>query len=67
MVAHEALHDWHCVNKEEMYMLFQTTKKQEDLRKKVREFAESEVKPIAFLLDKENEFPSEAIAKFADM
>lgn len=34
MVAHEALHDWHCVNKEEMYMLFQTTKKQEDLRKK---------------------------------
>ena len=49
MVAHEALHDWHCVNKEEMYMLFQTTKKQEDLRKKVREFAESEVKPIAFL------------------
>ena len=48
-------------------MLFQTTKKQEDLRKKVREFAESEVKPIAFLLDKENEFPSEAIAKFADM
>ena len=48
-------------------MLFTTTKQQEELRKQVRTFAETEIKPIAFMLDKENRFPSEQIAKFADM
>ena len=48
-------------------MLFTTTQQQEEIRKKVREFAETEIKPIAFMLDKENEFPSEAIAKFGKM
>ena len=48
-------------------MLFTTTQQQEEIRKTVREFAETEIKPIAFMLDKENEFPSEAIAKFGKM
>lgn len=48
-------------------MLFQTTKEHEELRRRVREFAEKEVKPIAFLLDKNNEFPTEAIEKFGEM
>lgn len=48
-------------------MLFQTTEAHEALRAKVREFAETEVKPITFLLDKENEFPTEAIEKFSKM
>lgn len=48
-------------------MLFQTTEAHEALRAKVREFAETEVKPLTFLLDKENEFPTEAIEKFAKM
>ena len=37
-------------------MLFTTTQQQEEIRKTVREFAETEIKPIAFMLDKENEF-----------
>ena len=53
--------------KEERHMLFQTTKEHENLRRKVREFAEKEVKPIAFLMDKNNEFPTEAIRKFGEM
>ena len=44
-------------------MLYQTTQVHEDLRAKVREFAEAEIKPIAFLLDKENRFPTEAVKK----
>ena len=48
-------------------MFFKTTEAHEELRAKVREFAETEVKPIAFLLDKENRFPSEAIKKFGEM
>ena len=45
------------------HMLYQTTQVHEDLRAKVREFAEAEIKPIAFLLDKENRFPTEAVKK----
>ncbi|MDO5062562.1 MAG: acyl-CoA dehydrogenase family protein [Peptostreptococcaceae bacterium] len=44
-------------------MLFQTTDKHEELRAKVREFVEAEVKPIAFMLDKNSEFPHEAVKK----
>lgn len=44
-------------------MLFRTTQEQETLRSKIREFAESEVKPIAFMLDQENQFPEEVIKK----
>ncbi|AWK51557.1 acyl-CoA dehydrogenase [Clostridium beijerinckii] len=48
-------------------MLFKTTVEHENLRTKIREFAEEEVKPIAFMLDQENSFPQEAISKLADM
>lgn len=48
-------------------MLYKTNEEHENLRKKVREFAEEEVKPIAFMLDQENKFPSEAIKKLADI
>jgi len=48
-------------------MLFQTSKEHEDLRKEIRAFAETEIKPIAFELDQNNEFPTEAIKKFGEM
>lgn len=48
-------------------MLFQTSEAHEELRAKVRAFAEEEIKPIAFKLDQENEFPHEAFKKFAKM
>jgi alkylation response protein AidB-like acyl-CoA dehydrogenase/rubredoxin len=48
-------------------MFFKTTEQHENLRTKIREFAEEDVKPIAFMLDQENKFPSEAIHKLADM
>lgn len=48
-------------------MLFKTTDAHEEFRSKIRAFAEEEVKPIAFMLDKENEFPHEAIKKLAQM
>ena len=44
-------------------MLYQTTPEHEELRQRVREFAEREVKPIAFLLDKENRFPADVVRK----
>ncbi|MEA4814049.1 MAG: acyl-CoA dehydrogenase family protein [Oscillospiraceae bacterium] len=48
-------------------MLFTTTKQHEDLRTEVRKFAEEEIKPMAFLMDKENEFPDDAIAALGRM
>lgn len=33
-------------------MLFTTTQEHEELRRKIREFAEGEIKPQAFLLDR---------------
>ena len=48
-------------------MLFQTTQAHEELRKKVREFAEAEVKPLAFTLDQNNEFPDEAVKKMGEL
>ena len=48
-------------------MNFQTTQAHEELRAKVRAFAEAEVKPIAFMLDKENHFPREAVTKLDEM
>ena len=48
-------------------MLFKTTQEHEVFRKKIRDFAESEVKPVAFQLDKENEFPDEAIKKLGEL
>lgn len=48
-------------------MLFSTTQQQEELRTKVRTFAEEEIKPLTFLMDKENQFPDDAIAKLGKM
>ena len=48
-------------------MLFQTTESHKALRAKIRAFAETEVKPHAFLMDKENGFPAEAVHKLAEM
>ncbi|AGF55012.1 acyl-CoA dehydrogenase family protein [Clostridium saccharoperbutylacetonicum] len=48
-------------------MFFKTTEQHENLRARIREFAEEEVKPIAFMLDQENKFPSEAVEKLAQM
>lgn len=48
-------------------MKYGTSKQQEEVRATIRTFAETEVKPIAFMLDKENEFPTEAIKKLGDM
>ncbi|WP_298847060.1 acyl-CoA dehydrogenase family protein [Clostridium sp.] len=48
-------------------MLFKTMEQHEELRIKIRKFAEEEVKPIAFMLDQENKFPMEIINILADM
>lgn len=48
-------------------MLFHTTAEHEALRARIRAFAEEEVKPHAFLMDKENRFPDEAVKKLGEM
>ena len=48
-------------------MSFKTTEEQEDFRRKIREFAETEVKPQAALLDKESEFPAELVRRMGEM
>ncbi|HCO73874.1 MAG TPA: acyl-CoA dehydrogenase [Clostridium sp.] len=48
-------------------MFFKTTEKHEAFRAKIREFAETEVKPQAFMLDQESKFPTETIEKLGKM
>ena len=48
-------------------MLFKTSQRHEEFRAKIREFAESELKPITFMLDKTNEFPGEIVEKLGKM
>lgn len=48
-------------------MFLKVTEEHEALRARVREFAETEIKPIAFMLDQNNEFPTEAIKKLGEM
>lgn len=48
-------------------MLFKTTEQHEQLRAGVRKFALEQIKPIAFLMDKENEFPDEGVAELGRM
>ena len=48
-------------------MLFQTTPTHEALRAQIRAFAEEEIKPIAFMLDQQNEFPAEAVKKLGEL
>ena len=48
-------------------MLFQTTAAHEELRTKIRSFAEEEIKPLAFMMDQNNEFPEEAVKKLGKL
>ena len=48
-------------------MLFQTTAAHEELRAKIRSFAQEEIKPLAFLMDQNNEFPEEAVKKLGKL
>lgn len=48
-------------------MFFKTKEQHENLRAKIRKFAEEEVKPIAFMLDQENKFPKEVVQKLKDL
>ena len=48
-------------------MNYTTTQAHEELRAKVRAFAEAEVKPIAFKLDQESLFPREAVTKMGEL
>ncbi len=47
--------------------MYQTTQEQEALRRQIREFAEKEVKPLAFSLDQQNMFPDEAVKKLGEL
>ena len=47
-------------------MLYKTTEQHEAFRKKVREFAEKEVKPITFELDQNNQFPDEIVKRMGE-
>lgn len=47
-------------------VLFQTTPEHEELRAAVREFAEREIAPIAAQLDRDNEFPTEAVKGYGE-
>ena len=46
-------------------MFYKTSQEHEELRASIREWAEKEIKPIAFMLDKNSEFPGEQIKDFA--
>ena len=46
-------------------MYYKTSEEHEALRAEIREWAEREIKPIAFTLDKNSEFPREQIQDFA--
>lgn len=48
-------------------MFFKTTEDHENLRMRIRKFAEEKIKPIAFMLDEENKFPSDEIKELAEM
>lgn len=48
-------------------MLFTTTQEHEEFRAKVRGFAETKIKPIAFMLDKENKFPDEQVKEMGEL
>ncbi len=48
-------------------MLFKTNEAHEALRKKVREFAETVVAPVAFELDRENKYPEDIVAQMGEL
>lgn len=48
-------------------MYFKTSEVHEEFRSKVREFAETEIKPIASTLDQENRFPDDIIRQMGQL
>ncbi|QAT49817.1 acyl-CoA dehydrogenase [Caproiciproducens sp. NJN-50] len=48
-------------------MFFKTTEEQEAFRAEIREFAESEIKPLTSALDEENRFPAEIVQKMGEL
>lgn len=48
-------------------MYFSTSAQHEELRAKIREFAETEIKPIASELDQENRFPDDIVNQMGKM
>ena len=48
-------------------MLFQTTEAHEELRAKIRSFAEAEIKPNAIIMDQNSQFPTEAVKHLGEM
>jgi len=48
-------------------MYFKTTEAHEAFRQRIRKFAEEEVKPIAFMMDQNNEFPADAVKKLGEL
>lgn len=48
-------------------MNFTTTQEQEAIRNRVRKFAEEEIRPAAFMMDQQNEFPQEAVKKLGEL
>jgi butyryl-CoA dehydrogenase len=48
-------------------MMYQTTVEHEELRKKIRSFAEKEIAPIAFQMDQENLFPDEQVREMGKL
>lgn len=48
-------------------MLYKTSEQHEQLRASIREWAEREIKPIAFMLDQNNQFPKTQIDEFGKM
>lgn len=51
---------------EVMRMLFETSQEHEELRAKIRAFAESEIRPYAASWDRENTFPKEMVRQMAE-
>jgi alkylation response protein AidB-like acyl-CoA dehydrogenase/rubredoxin len=53
--------------KEVEMMSFKTTEAHEAFRKKIRELAETEVKPLVMMRDQGNEFPADAIKRLSEL
>ncbi|MDD2979740.1 MAG: acyl-CoA dehydrogenase family protein [Hespellia sp.] len=45
-------------------MLYRISQEHEELRAEIREWAEREIKPLAFMMDQKSEFPTQQIADF---
>jgi alkylation response protein AidB-like acyl-CoA dehydrogenase len=55
-----------CPVPELLYMQFEFTESQQELRDEVREFAQTEIRPHAIELDQNEEYPAEILAELGD-